>query len=299
MEPRRGDFSGVFPLPDEGGHAAGVEGPKPTENGAIEEWRNAEATIVDYNGGMVRPENGASYRYDGGRRLVIKDEQVMDTCEGPWGQAVVDAAFDDPSIDRLDRTKTLKVLERGAGLNIAGTRIIDRLIGRGSGEYHVVELNDDVADLAEAWKADMEANIRDKERRQGIRYNIKIFIHRGDARVVARQLAEKGEKFNIIISDTYPLDDSETGVNDIEDIDVLKSMLYRDNGVFAFFSYFPGMEAEGDGHMAAKQLGIVRPHFENINFSDVGVKPPEEYRYLFNGGKPVRSLPVVICSKKR
>ncbi len=270
------------------------------EDPLITEWKNAPAEIVDYPSGIVRPENGANYRYDAGRRLEIKGEQVMDTCEGLWGQAVVDAAFDHPVIDRLDRTKTLKVLERGAGLNIAGTRIIDRLIGRGSGEYHVIELNDDVATLAEAWKTDMENFIRDKERRQGIKYNIKIFIHRGEAKEVTQKMAEKGDKFNIILSDTYPLDKSETGVNDIEDVETLKKMLYRENGVFAFFSYFPGMEKEADdSHVAARQLSLIRPHFDRIEFSDADVKPAQDYRYLFNDGKPVRSLPVVICTTKK
>lgn len=296
MEPKRTTPPDVFSLPEGEGEFVVKKEP----DNPIEDWRNAEATIVDYDAGYVRPEGEPGYRYEAGRRLVIKNELVMDTCEGPWGQAVVDAAFNHEAISKLDRTKTLKVLERGAGLNIAGTRIIDQLIGRGSGEYHVIELNEEVANMAEAWKQDMEEAIRKKGREQGLRYNIKIIIHRGEARAVTQELAEKGEKFNIIISDTYPLDESETGVNDVEDIETLKQMLYRENGVFAFFSYFPGIEAESeDGHVAARQLGRIRPHFGEIKVSDAGVKPPQDYSYLFNDGKPVRSLPVVVCSKKR
>lgn len=298
MEPRGVTPPDVISLPE--GNVNSMVKKEPNEQ-VVTEWKNAPAEIVEYESGFVRPEGDSAYRYEAGRRLIIKNELVMDTCEGPWGQAVVDAAFDHEAIAKLDRTKTLRVLERGAGLNIAGTRIIDRLIGRGSGEYHVIELNDDVANLAEAWKQDMEEAIRKKGREQGLKYNIKIFIHRGEAREVSKQLAEKGEKFNIIISDTYPLDESETGTNDIEDIEVIKNLLYRNNGVFAFFSYFPGMDQnEGQAGFAVRQLSKVKPHFVEAGLkAEAMVKPPQDYTYLFRDGKPVRSLPVVICSDKR
>lgn len=265
----------------------------------FKEWKEASAEIIRYKSGIVRPENSPSYRYPSGRRLIIKDELVMDTCEGPWGQAIVDNAFNHPSIQRLNPDYSLKVLERGAGLNIAGTRIVRKLMGRGSGEYHVIELNDDVANMAEEWKKRMEAQIRYDDEAHGSKYKIKIVIHRGEAREVSKKLADEGNKFNIIISDTYPLESDEKGVNDIEDMDVIKKLLYRENGVFGFFSYFPGMRLEGSSHLAAKQLELVQPHFEQIGVSEAHVKPPKEYVYLFNDGNPTRSLPVVICSGKK
>lgn len=55
----------------------------------------------------------------------------MDTCEGPWASATSAQAFE--RLNLFPGQSRLKILERGAGLNILGTSIIAQLLGRGRG----------------------------------------------------------------------------------------------------------------------------------------------------------------------
>ena len=274
-----------------------------------EAWRVAPARVIDYYPGTVLLPNGNLYRYPAGKRLevsLVPEEfiPVMDTAEAPWAVATVNAAFSSDPIDRLDPRHKLRVLERGAGLNITATKVIDHLVQRGSGEYHIIELNEQVLNNPEwgtkAWKKRIDDILRLKSQQQGIKYDIDIQIHEGEAQEITKQLAADGKKFNIIISDTFPIEPEEQGINDIADVDVLTQVMYGE-GVFAFFAYYPGIEKEIEGsHIAAKQLGLLRPKFGNVNVFEVGVKPPRDYPYLFTEESvPVTRLPVVICRDKK
>lgn len=265
----------------------------------VEAWKNAAAEIVDYPAERVILPDETSYIAIPGRRLLINNVPVMDTCEGPWADKTVELAFGVDKIRFLNPTYKLKVLERGAGLNISGTRIINKLMSRRSGEYHVIELNEKVADMAEDWKAKMDTMIAEFQRTTGVRYDIKINVHRGEAKEVTRRLVrDEGKRFNIIFSDTYPITDGEAGINDIEDLDVVSEGLYKE-GVFAFFPY--DAEAEGvtvDGYVTAKQSAMLRQYFPNRVTGVAEVKPPTSYTYLFHrDGMPAKKLPVIVCTK--
>lgn len=265
----------------------------------IEAWRKAPAQIITYPSERVSQPDGTTYTANPGRRLLIGGIPVMDTCEGPWADETVALAFSVNKIRFLDLSYKLKVLERGAGLNIVGTRIINRLVGRGSGEYHVIELNDDVADNAEKWKEHMDETIAGFKIITGIKYDIKIFVHRGEARGVTRKLVlDEERKFNIILSDTYPLTEEESGINDIEDLDVISKGLYKE-GVFAFFPYDASSEGvTEDGYVTARQSAMLRPYFPRRITSVADIKPPAGYTYLFHeDGTAARKLPVIVCTK--
>lgn len=265
----------------------------------VERWRLAPAEEVEYSGGRVYYDE-TYYVHPPGSRLMVGGKQVMDTCEGPWGQATVEAARDTHELRGLKPGYKVKVLERGFGLGITGSAVIDTFKNRGV-EYHVIELNEKVADMADKWREQELERVEARRGTKGLKYNVSINIWRGEAREVTRRLVEdERRRFNLIISDTYPLDEEETGVNDILDIEVLKRGLHSE-GVFSFFPHYPGSEDEEVySHLTAKQIGLVWPHFEGIHVTDAEVKPPEEYRYLFRSdGTPIMRLPVITCTRKR
>lgn len=288
----------------EGRMGMGMEEPTPPVN-PIEAWRIAPAQVVNYPQERVATADGSIYFTPEGKRLMIGDTPVMDTCETPWADKTIELAFSVDQIKRLPGNYKLKVLERGAGLNITGTRIIQRLMGRGlttsgSAEYHVIELNEDVADMAEQWKGEMDRMVTSIKAQMGTKFNVDIFVHRGEAKEVTRRLIlGEGNKFNIILSDTYPLTREEKGINDIEDLDVISRGLYKNSeGVFAFFPFYKGSEeiAE-DGYMASTQSAMLRPYFPHRITAVADIKPPTGYTYLFRGGSAVRKLPVIVCTK--
>lgn len=266
----------------------------------IERWRKAPARIDSYLAGSVIMKDGSKYRYPKGNRLVItptpnEEVQVMDTSEWLWASEIVEAAFNAESIRRLPQNFKLKVLERGAGLMIVGSRIIDHLMRRRSGEYHIIELNKEVLHNpiwgVYAWRQKQMDRIAEISREKGIPYDIDIIVHEGDAIEETQKLVDSGKKFIIIIGDTVPLKPSDSGVNDIVDIDVTKRALNR-GGVLGFFAWDPQHLVE-QGALTARQLGILQPHFSQIQISSADIKPPPSYTYLFG----VRSLPVVTCIK--
>lgn len=227
----------------------------------------------------------------------------MDTCEGPWGKIAADKSIEDASwSDFRDPRRTFRILERGAGLNISGTRLIRRLNEKdGPSEYHVIELNEEVADRAEEWREEQLRQLAMITKHQGIKSGIKIFIHRGEAKEeTARLVREEKKKFDIILSDTFPITKAEEGINDIIDIDVIKEGLTR-NGVFTFFAYHPGAEnIEENNDLLIRQLNRVSPHFKTTGINNADVKPAKGYDYLFRpDGTPIRRLPAFTCIGKR
>lgn len=274
--------------------------PEGSVRNAIEAWAKAPALIENYPGGFYPNPNNPQYYYPGGRRLTINGLPVMDTCEGDWAEKTIEAAFAEDRIHFLPPRHKLKVLERGAGLNMTGNKVINSLKSRGAGEYHVIELNHEVAEQTRRWKQNQLALISRERNNYGANPDIKIFIHEGEAREITRRLIEEeGEKFNIIISDTYPLTEEEQGINDIEDIETIKKGLYKNGeGVFAFYTYFPGFEdaKNGDGYVTPKQNKTLKGLFPNRKYDLANVSPPPEYTYLFGpDGEPIRKLPVVIA----
>lgn len=253
-------------------------------------WKNAPERVIDYAGGTIGANN--IYEYEPGHRLLIGDgtkgeeNQVMDSCETPWAFATIDKAF----AEFPQNSGPLRILERGFGMGITARRAIQNLITRG-GEYAVIELNRRNADYARGWiKKQKSALLNMASGLPGTKPDIHISIIEGEAYEETTKLAEAGEKFDIIISDTFPLSEDEQGINDLEDLDTLKRCL-KPNGVFTFFAYFPGSA----GGVVKRQENMITPHFRDYNVSSVEITPPPDYKYLQNENGPVKRLAVVIC----
>ena len=258
----------------------------------IEWWRSASEGIMEYEGNNATDKDGNTYWYGPGLRLLIGDPEkgeaieVVDSCETPWAVATVDRAFEELRL----KSGELRVLERGFGMGIIARKVIQNLIPRG-GSYTVIELNRKNAEYAMSWRGKEKIGLTNiAVGMPATKPNIAIEIIEGEAYEETAKLAESGRKFDIIISDTYPLTEDEQGMNDLQDLDVLKRCL-EPNGVFTFFVYFPGSPDE----MAYKQAAMVTRHFANYSGSRVNVNPPPDYKYLQTATGPIRSLPVVIC----
>lgn len=264
----------------------------------IERWANAPVLIKEYPGGTFT-QKGRSYVYQPGRYLEIEENQVMDTSEGPWAFETSVQAFE--RLNLFPERNRLKILERGAGLNILGSCILTQLLGRRKGDYHVIELNKEIVASTQRWKQDRDEYFKYQNTNYFSNLDITISIHAGEAVQVTKELVEdKGERYDFIAADTFPIDPSQKGFNDIEDIDTLKKALTK-NGVFTFFPYFPRTEnPEDDAHLRSRQLDQIRKHFKTIKITEIPVNPAPHYRYLFQpNGKPVRSLTVITCMDKR
>lgn len=250
---------------------------------AVELWRTSKAEIIKYQGGI----HPTGYQYGPGERLVIKNEQVMDTCEEPWVVETVDFLFEQIKMNG----KPIRVLEFGFGLGLTANRAVDKLVGIGEGEYRVVELNEDVYKQAILWKERTEIYLSGRRPTT----NVKIVVQKGEAGEEAEKLS-RGRKFDAIISDTFPLISEEKGINDLLHLSSYSKLLSKD-GVFAFFPYFPGFQEESDqGDITSIQHRLLYPYFDEITTRKTTVFPPEDYEYLHTKeNKPVRILPVVVA----
>lgn len=280
---KENDLRGVVP---------GTENPqaKSDEQCVISGWENTPVQIDRYPGGSLTLTSGDKYRYNPGRRLTIRGAQVMDDCETPWAAATINTAFSEL---RRRKADTIRVLELGFGLGITASWIIRRFLEReGRSEYVGVELNKDVFSSAQEWQRNIEAGLKAF---RPVSPNIKFLLLQGDSRTVAVKLAEERKqrgKFDIIISDTYPIKKGDEGINDLKDLDVLTTCLAKD-GVFAFFPFFPG--SEDPNHFTHEQRSLIAPYFQSILTSSANINPPREYEYLWNGTEPVRKLPVAVA----
>ncbi len=274
-----------------------------SERFLIEQWRKAPADIEPYGAGKVDLPNGVSYEYREGKRLTILGKQVMDTCEYPWASETVNFAFD--QLTHPNSSQPVRVLEMGFGLGITANRVIEQLKGRGlKGEYKVVELNHQVYLSALAWKKRKEDEFEEDDRIQpGSRPNIQIEVIEGEANQEARRLlreigSSENQKFDIIISDTFPLREEDQGINDIKDVPTVVRLLHS-GGVFAFYPYVPTTVSKADTEdgLTSKQRSLVGPYFDHISSRytrEQPINPPKEYKYLFRKSGAVRSLPVAV-----
>lgn len=274
---------------------------------AVKRWRNALMTVYKYPDGKVIDPKGNIYEYLEGARLGIGDQlEVMDSCQRPWTNATVDNAFFaldlNHSRNAYPETKyDVQVLERGFGMGMIASRIMDHLTTR-RGSYTCIELNEQIARYADkTWRNKQDQIARHKAtsirggRARDAEY-LPITITRGDAFEQTARLAREEKKFDIIISDTYPLSEEEKSVNDLLDLETLVNCLNPD-GVFAFFGYHSGSQ----GGMNERQRNLVEKYFDEVSRTIVkGINPPPDYRY-FNpeNGPVVRELPVIICTKPR
>lgn len=298
-----------------------------SERELIERWKKAPALIVPYDKGTVVLPDGTSYDYKGGRRLIIvpggervvengtqvidknglplirggKPEQVMDTCEFNQAEETVRLAFE---AVQADKKRSLRILEFGIGLRIAGNRFIEQLSGRNvDGLYVGVDLNEDVYKDALEWQKRKEEEIEKKKQNGETSANITIRLLRGDAGKAAKDLLkeigdDESLKFDIIYSDTFPLSPSEAGINDWKHIEILKKMLAQ-GGAFSFFPFTPGKITQTPdglaGIVTGEQLNLINTHFNKPLPGRAKVFPPKEYRFLWKAGKPILWLPAMVC----
>lgn len=284
----RGPESFLF-LPN-GGRDGGFpsQDADPDKRLQVERWRNAETQVIRYPGGTYQ-----NYKYRPGWRLLIDKNEVMDTCETPWSKATVNEAFN--LVHEQKRTGPYIVFERGYGLGIAARQTLRHLNLHG-GRYDVVELNRNVVRMTKDWaKREGESHRSLWALLGASEPKVEIRVYEGDAVAATQKRAQKiaegrDQPADIIISDTYPLDPQEQGINDLKDLETLKKCL-SPHGVFAFYAYFPGSE----GGIVRTQRDIIAEHFSDYRYFEVPVNPPPSYRYLQSPAGPVRSLPVVIC----
>ena len=263
----------------------------------VERWKNAPFKIHKYPAGKITGSSGETlYEYSQGARLLMGDEtkeeviEVMDSCDTPWAFATVDMAFKE--LGAKDRP--VKVLERGFGMGITARRVIQNLVAHG-GEYTVIELNEENAAYARQWRTSQEYSLtRMTHGLQDSRPNISIEVLDGEATEVTGMLQKAERKFDIIISDTFPLSEEERGMNDLLDLDILKHCL-ESGGVFTFFAYYP----ESNGGIKELQMSAIRKHFSEYREDEVEVNPPPDYTYLQSSKGPIRKLPVAVCKNPK
>lgn len=262
----------------------------------VGQWREAPEGIFRYQGGTATDSQGIPYQYCEGVRLWIGDEkEVMDSCQRPWAVETVNKAF-----AALGNKQNVSVLERGFGIGLVAVEIMDHLRRRG-GSYTAIELNRNVADFARTtWTKKQNQIDKAKATSEiGGKFsgsNVTIEIVEGDSVTETEKMAKLGRRFDIIISDTFPLRKEERSINDLLDLATLIRCLNPD-GVFAFFGY----HADYLGGMNEKQRNLVEKYFEGVSRTVVkGINPPPDYKY-FNpvNGSTVRELPVIICTKPR
>lgn len=259
----------------------------------IERWKNAPEELKKYPAKpFTDSEGNVLYEYPKGTRLLILGEEVMDSCQTPWAEATVRHAF-----QALGNKRNVNVLERGFGLGIVATNIIDHLEDIG-GTYTCIELNEEVARYADTiWQSRLDASAHAKaiSVRGGTYTGLKVPINiiHGDAYEKTKRLAEVGKQFDLIVSDTFPLSERERSMNDLLDMEILKHCLTPD-GVFTFFGYFTGSE----GGIGPQQRDVLAQHFESYGVAaQVTVNPPPDYKYFNPSTGPIRRLPVIICKQ--
>lgn len=254
----------VSNIPNRGLIPVGDPRPAVERNPYEVEWEKAGIETPPYKAGKVILGNGHEYSWRGGQTLLIQGKEIMATCEYPWSAAAVNLAF--RQIRHSDPHEPVSVLELGFGLNLAANRVVDKFSGGDRrGKYVGVELNQQVYERAKAWKERKKNGFKEKEKEiPGSAPKVDLELIQGEAgKVMEEQLIPKGEKFNIIISDTYPIDPKDEGVNDLRYLRSVVQLL-APGGVFIWYPYSPDAEEivqEGD-NFTKTQRRLLDPYFE-------------------------------------
>lgn len=247
---------------------------KESRNKLIEKWKKARRIIRSYPGG--KHPDGTEYKP--GIHLTIDHQQVMDTFEELWCIATTDVMF-------KDKNGPLVVVERGFGLGRMSRRILREMLSRG-GEYHIIELNEQVAKDASHWANNMQKHIDSIQ----LHPPLKIFVHNGDADEVIQEKFGP-ESVDLIFSDTHQLRSDERGINDLLGLEELKKRL-KEDGRFTFCAFH--RDNQGGG-LDIRQIALLKKHFDDYHIvRSVEVIPSADCEYMEG---PRARLPVVICQK--
>lgn len=274
----------------------------------VDKWKYCSAEKVSYDPGEYRDSKGI-HKYRGGIRLYVGKEnyEVMDSCQRPWCEETVNGLFRgfEDSLSPLAEQKPT-VLLRGFGLGEQARLILNELIVRKAGELHIIELNKKIVNtyVRDFFRECIRVMYSDS--RYNLEQKIKVYLHYGDAFQITEQMAKEEKKFDVIISDTYPLSKTERSVNDVIDIDNQIRCL-KPKGRFSFFSYSKNYKPNETG-ITDLQQAIVTPRFDSINIKphlaridnpSKGIGIPPDYKFLQTDNGPVEYLPVVICAGRR
>lgn len=272
------------------------------------EWANANYTVQSYPGGEYQ-NNGSSYVYTAGKTLRIKDEPVMDTCEGPWCQDTIRNLFEGIKGARRDlrsEYEAPRILELGYGLGVTSLELLRGLDsgvvnpGPRGGEYTVVELNEKIARFAEKTVGDRIKRLRALDTDQ--EGKIQATVVQGDAydaleKMVGQIKTGARKPFDGIVSDLYDPEQSD-GTTDLKRMDLMREAL-ADNGFFTFFVYHNKSSASGVNRV---QESLLEDHGFAFRMSTANVNPNPNYEYLFHetsaGLKPVRRLTTITAWKE-
>jgi hypothetical protein len=271
----------------------------------VEEWRDSPAEIHYYWGGKYNDSKNNPHEFTSGSRLFVgeKKNEVMDTCQRPWCESTVYGLFNGftGSLAPLEEKEPVCLL-RGFGQGEQAQIILNELMVRGRGELHIIELNNDIVETMQEFLAESHKIILPKFR-YGLQTKIQITIHIGDAYQITENFLEEGKKFDVIISDTYPLSSEESSLNDILDIENQVKCL-KPHGRFSFFAYSRDHLPNATG-LTDEQRKRIDPHFETVLVKNYvaqiddplkGIGVPPDYKFLQMEDGPVKFLPVVICT---
>ncbi len=266
---------------------------------STKEWSITPATVLEYDGGVIcNPDGSIDYKYDSGKRLLIKDYEVMDTCQKQFVQELVNAAF-----KRLTKKEgdPVRVFEAGWGLGISAERVMRNLAARyfafnSGGEYRGVELNRDVYETAKTWKTKWDQQIGAlNENTEEPKSKLKSVLYHGEAGEVAEDFIKRGKKFDIIISDTFPIKPEQKAINDLIHMPIFIQLL-DEKGVFAFVAYSKDANGYTKDKIRELQLSKFAKYFNGYRQYDVPVNPPPDYEFLKErDGSIVRSLSFILC----
>lgn len=244
----------------------------------LDRWRHQPIEIIEYPGDAY--DDGTTY--EAGRRLIIGEEQVMDTFENPWCTETARKMFE-------GKHGKLAVMERGFGMGMLSAAIYRQMLANGGGTHYIVELNDEVYNSAIAWRDETMA--RHKQMEFAPEVNIEV-IH-GDADEKMKQFPD--ETFDLIFSDTHQIHPSELGVNDLLDLKNTISKL-KPKGRFTFCSFHRNNQTGWLDENQIRYLSLVSDEFESISSAATTyLVPPKDLIYMQG---PKARAGVVIATKR-
>jgi hypothetical protein len=258
---------------------------------AAMEWENLDAQEIDYPAGYSYSPVLGRYRYEAGRRLIIRGEHVMDTCEKPYCEANSDLAFRTLRTLYPKRNRGFTVIDIGAGLRINSSLAAEKLRNiEGKHELIIIELNKKIYEETVEWA--------EKEKADHPESNLTIRVIQGDALDVLEQLAEEGVRAHMANIDAFPLVREEAGFNDFMFFEPLKKVLKK-RCVVSVFPFYKGSRREFSGMVTPEQEQFLLDHFKGISKEKATVKPPPDYKYLQTPEGPIVELPVVVAYGKK
>jgi len=273
--------------------------PKKNTEDVITQWSTAIPEYQTYKAGTFEYPVGSFYDFPAGIKMIIKqngeEREVMDSCEAPWSLLTARELSDG------FKKGPLKIIECGFGLGILSTAMMWELAGIPSDkphEYYIIELNNEVVKQAQQWAKNIIPIIL-RMTPPGLPHikppEIRITIIHGEASTELNKLAQSPKQkdtIDLIASDTYPVETTTKGLNDLGSLPAVCALLKPLTGRFAYYPYTPGPQRE----IQRIQEELVDNFFRKSTKNWADVNPNPDYQYLRKeDGLPVRRLKVMVC----